>query len=280
MELPVHPGTTAFVLQGGGSLAASQVGMLRALFEVGLAPDLMIGSSAGAVNAVAFASDPSAAGLDRLEALWLALRRRDVAPLSLRTFAGAVTGRTAGIVSGAALCRMLQRNIEAATLSDTVIPVHVVATELESGKPVVLSEGDPVTALRASCAFPGLYAPVTVGGRRLIDGGVSADAPILQAESLGATLTYLLPAAGSESGQGMPRGPIPFALRAMGQVLDASVRRDVELAGCPVRVLPAPSAPVVNPVNFRETRRLIDTSYQLAAEWLARHRLTAVSATA
>ena len=95
------PGSVAFVFQGGGSLAASQVGMLRALAAVGLTPDLVIGSSAGALNAVAFASDPSPAGLDGLEVVWRSLRRRQVAPLSARTLL-AVAGRGEGLVSSAA----------------------------------------------------------------------------------------------------------------------------------------------------------------------------------
>src|SRR3954464_10621826 len=70
--------TVAFVLQGGGSLAAGQVGMLRALFEAGVRPDLLIGSSAGALNAVAFAQNPTTAGLDELHELWSRLRRSDV----------------------------------------------------------------------------------------------------------------------------------------------------------------------------------------------------------
>lgn len=87
--------TVAFVFQGGGSLSAPQVGMLRALTEAGVTPDLVIGTSAGALNAVAYASDPTVAGLRRLERLWLNLRRRDVAGISARTLLresqGAVT---------------------------------------------------------------------------------------------------------------------------------------------------------------------------------------------
>src|ERR1700691_275552 len=79
---PPEPVPVAFVFQGGGSLAAPQVGMLRALTEAGVTPDLVIGSSAGALNAVAFASDPSLAGLRTLETVWLSLRRRRVAPFS------------------------------------------------------------------------------------------------------------------------------------------------------------------------------------------------------
>ncbi len=67
--------TVAFVFQGGGSLSAPQVGMLRALAQAGIVPDLVIGTSAGALNAVAFASDPTARGVQRLTDLWLMLSR-------------------------------------------------------------------------------------------------------------------------------------------------------------------------------------------------------------
>src|SRR6266496_6427060 len=76
--------TVAFVFQGGGSLSAPQVGMLRALAQAGVTPDLVIGTSAGALNAVAFATDPTVAGIQRLENLWLTLRRRNVAGISAR----------------------------------------------------------------------------------------------------------------------------------------------------------------------------------------------------
>jgi len=83
---PDQAGGVAFVFQGGGSLAAPQVGMLCALSGAGLLPDLVVGSSAGALNAVAAASDPSPAGLGRLEAVWLPLRRQRVAPFSARAW--------------------------------------------------------------------------------------------------------------------------------------------------------------------------------------------------
>ena len=74
--------TVAFVLQGGGSLAAGQVGMLRALLEAGIRPDMVVGSSAGALNAVAFAQNPTEAGLDELQELWARIRRSDIFPFS------------------------------------------------------------------------------------------------------------------------------------------------------------------------------------------------------
>src|SRR5262245_37189552 len=83
----------AFVLEGGGGLAAGQVGMLRALTEAGIAPDLVVGSSAGALNAVGYASDPTPTGLDRIEAMWASARRRTVVPLSPGRLLAAAAGR-------------------------------------------------------------------------------------------------------------------------------------------------------------------------------------------
>lgn len=266
---PAAPGPVAFVFQGGGSLAAPQVGMLRALTEAGLMPDLVIGSSAGALNAVAFASDPSPAGLGRLESVWMSLRRRRVAPLSVRTTLTALAGRGDGLVSNSALRGLIESAAVAGTLTGTSIPAHVVATDLASGKPVVLSGGETAPALLASCAFPGLYPPVEVGERLLVDGGVSADVPVLQAEAVGAQVTYVLPSAAY--GAAPPHGPMPLAYHALSQILNLAARGDMAAARGPVHVLPAPDSQATSPVDFRDTSRLIDGGYRLAAGWLAGH---------
>jgi NTE family protein len=256
----------AFVFQGGGSLAAPQVGMVRALAAAGLRPDLVIGSSAGALNAVAFAGDPSQAGLDALEAVWRSLARRQVAPFSARALFAAATGRGAGLVSQSALRGLLAGLPVPRTLDGTSIPAHVVVTELASGAPLVISDGETVSALLASCAFPGLYAPVELGGRQLVDGGVS--------EALGASVTYVLPAAAYALPL-LPSGPLPLANRALSQVLSAVARRDLTAARGPVHVLPAPDSRAASPVDFRDTARLIDEGYRLAAGWLASHTVLA-----
>src|ERR1700677_1360118 len=220
-------GPVAVVFQGGGSLAAPQVGMLRALCEAGVVPDLVIGSSAGALNAVAFASDPGLPGVGRLESVWMSLRRRRVAPFSVRAALAAVAGRGDGLVSNSALRALIESAAVAGTLGGTSIPAHVVATDLASGAPVVLSAGETVLALLASCAFPGLYPPVAVGERLLVDGGVSADVPVLQAEALGARVTYVLPAAGCDAPRSVLHGPMPLAYHALNQLLVLAARNDV-----------------------------------------------------
>jgi NTE family protein len=274
-DRPGQAGAVALVFQGGGSLTAPQVGMLRALREAGLTPDLVIGSSAGAINAVAFAANPGPAGLDRLEAVWMSLNRRRVAPLSARTLLAAVAGRGDGLVPNSALRGLLASAAIARTLDGTSIPAHVVATDLASGAAVVLSDGETAQALLASCAFPGLYPPVRLGGRLLVDGGVSADVPVLQAEALGAAVTYVLPAAVCDAAQSLPRGPLPLAYHALGQILGTVARGDMAAARGAVHVLPAPSSRAASPVDFRDTSRLIDEGYWLATDWLASHVMPA-----
>ncbi len=270
--------TVAFVFQGGGSLSAPQVGMLRALAEAGITPDFVIGTSAGALNAVAYASDPTAAGLRRLEELWLTLRRRHVAGISARTLLRAIVGRSDGLLDAAPLGRLLRTGLVAPELDATSIRSHVVATELLSGEPVVMSAGETASALLASSAFPGIYAPVSRGGLRLVDGGVSADIPVLQAEALGATACYVLPAAGSDDRSAPLRGPLAMAYHALGQILESTSRRDSLAARGEVHLLPAALSTATNPLDFRETGRLIRDGYELAAGWLGGHAVRAAGA--
>jgi NTE family protein len=261
--------TVAFVFQGGGSLSAPQVGMLRALTEAGTTPDLVIGSSAGALNAVAFATDPTAAGVHRLQSLWLTLRRRHVARISLRTLALAAARRGDGLLDPAPLTQVLASGLISPVLERTAIAAHVVATDLKTGEPVVLSDGDTTSALLASSAFPGIFPPVRRGPLRLIDGGVGADIPVLQAEALGAQVCYVLPAAVSDERPVTLRGPLAMAYHALGQILESTARRDADAARGEVYLLPPATSPATNPLDFRETGRLIDDGYQLTKQWLA-----------
>ena len=195
-------GKLAFVFEGGGSLAAAQIGMLRALIEDGPRPELVIGTSAGAINAVAFAAYPTAAGVAELEALWLSLHRRDVATLR----------------------DLLDDHFADRRLEDVPVPAHVVTTDLASGTAHVISTGPVVEALMASAAMPGLFPSVTIGGRQLVDGALAANTPIRQAVDLGATDIYVLAVAtlGRTAAPTAPSDPAPAALAS---AVDAGTAR-------------------------------------------------------
>ena len=152
----------AFVLTGGAGHGAVQVGMLQALAAAGIVPDLLVGSSAGALNAVAYGSSPTPAGLQRLVDAWRGARRGDVFPLHPSDLLPAMLGRRDHLISPLGLRNWLATHLELDVLEHAVIPVHVVATDLATGRPVVISTGEAVTALMASSAVPSLFPPVAL----------------------------------------------------------------------------------------------------------------------
>jgi NTE family protein len=262
--------TIAFVLQGGGSLAAGQVGMLRALLEAGIRPDVIVGSSAGAINAVAFAQDPTAAGIEELSHRWTRMHRNDVFPIRPRPLLAGLTGRSAGLLSPRRLRTWLSAGLHVRDLDDAVIPTAVVATDADSGETVVLSNGPAIDALLASTAIPGVFPPVPINGRWLVDGGIGADIPLRQAEELGATLSYILPRATPDP-KVRTAGALNALLRAGNQVLGRSSDGALAAAHHEVRCLPAPTSPGASPFNFGSTPKLIHDGYITTKSWLTTH---------
>jgi NTE family protein len=179
--------TTAFVLSGGASLGAIQVGMLRALYERGITPDLIVGTSAGALNgAFVAARPPTPTTADELGDVWRSVRRSTVFPANpLSGFVGFI-GRRNYLVPDWGLRALLTHHLPIEALEDAVIPLHVVAVDLYSGEEVRLSEGSAIEAVMASAAIPGVFPPVSWEGMELIDGGVANNTPISHAVELGA----------------------------------------------------------------------------------------------
>ena len=271
--------TTAFVLQAGASLAAPQVGMLRALLAAGVQPDFIVGSSAGALNGVAFAQDPTERDLSRLWDSWSRVRRRTVFPIRPVGVVAGLLGRRPGLVPAGPLRSWIATGVSLDDLADATVPVCVVATDAGTADAVRLVSGSPVEALLASSAVPGVFPPVTIGGRRLVDGGISADVPVRVAEELGATVCYVLPRAGIQGARAGPVRAVDALLRAANQVLSRASHAEVAGAVAGVRVLPAPTSVGTSPFDFRDSERLMHVGHDLAAQWLARDtaRATAVA---
>jgi NTE family protein len=262
--------TTAFVLQGGASLAAPQVGMLRALLAAGVRPDLVVGSSAGALNGVAVAQDPTERGVARLCETWSRVRRRTVFPVRPLKVVAGLLGRSDGLVSAAPLRSWISAGVSLHDLRDAPVTVCVVATDAETGEAVPILSGSPVEALLASSAVPGVFPAVPIGGRRLVDGGIAADVPVRVAEQLGATVCYVLPRAAVPRAEPGRVGAVGALVRAAHQVLDRASRADVAGVTTDVRVLPTPTSSVSSPFDFRDSERLMLAGQGLTERWLAR----------
>ncbi|MER7351024.1 patatin-like phospholipase family protein [Streptomyces aurantiacus] len=272
--------TVAFVLQGGASLAAVQVGMLRALTEADIRPDLVVGCSAGALNAVAFAQDPTLAGLENLQRLWLRVRRGDVLPLRPLSLTVGIAGLRDSIAAPDRLSLLIQHGLRISDLRDTAVPAHVVATDVYTGMPVVLSHGSALTALLASSSIPGVLPPVPWEGRSLVDGSQSADIPIKQAESLGAMTSYVLPSLLAVRPQASPVGVLPILIRTLGTMVGRIAAGELAAAQRNVHVLPTPEVyRALNPLSFRHTAELIQRGYDTTRVWLAKHSTSSRAAT-
>jgi NTE family protein len=179
---PARP-RTAFVLSGGGNQGVSQVGMLRALLERGIVPDVVIGTSAGALNGAAVAYAPNLTGVAQLAAVWEQLQTDHVFPGGRIHRAWNVVRRGTHLFGNDGLAGLIHHSSPARSFSDLEIPLRVVATDLDTGEEVVLASGPLKPALLASAALPGVFPIVVHGGRRLVDGGVVNNVPLWHALS-------------------------------------------------------------------------------------------------
>ncbi|CAG0956992.1 putative NTE family protein [Gammaproteobacteria bacterium] len=261
---------TAFVLSGGGSLGAVQVGMLAALADNDIVPDLVVGTSVGALNGAAFADDPTPAGVERLAALWRSLRREDVFPLTLLAGLKALLLRRDHLVEPGALLAIVRGILHARRIEQTRIPLHVTATDVLSGAEVTLSSGDLDTALMASTAIPVVFPHVVIDGRFLVDGGVGDNTPISTAIGLGAQRIIVLPTGMSCGMQGPPRDMAALALHIMSLQSMRQLDRDTERFAQRARITVVPPlCPLSTSVfDFSQTAQLIERAAQQTRNWL------------
>lgn len=263
--------TTAFVLSGGASLGSVQVGMLLALAEEGIVPDLIVGTSAGALNGGWIASRPDEAGVLGLADLWRGLSREEIFPTRPLTGLLGFLGRRSYLVPDSGLRKLLSQHLEFERLEDAPIPFHVVATDLLSGQDVLLSRGDAVDAITASTALPGVFRPVVIDGRPLIDGGVVNNTPLSHAIALGADAVWVLPAGYACALSEAPRSALGIALHALTITINQRLALDVvRYEGlADVRVVP-PLCPLnVAPADFGHSSELIERSRDVTRSWLA-----------
>lgn len=172
----------ALVLSGGAARGFAHIGVLRVLEREGLKPDLVVGASVGAIVGALYASGLPVAEIEAVAARlgWSTLF--DIDPV--RALLG---GIPLGLARGERLEAFLREPLRT-PMQSFPIRFAAVTTDLSTGETVVLNHGDAARALRASSAVPGLYEPVDVGGRRLVDGQVVAPMPVAAARRLGAQL--------------------------------------------------------------------------------------------
>lgn len=261
---------TALVLAGGGSLGAVQVGMLRALTECGVKPDLIVGSSVGAINGAYFAGDPTLEGTARLERLWCSLKRSDIFPWTWRRLFNFIRGR-GHLVTSDGLKSLLDRHLPYRDMKDAALPVHIVASDALTGKAVVLSRGSVTQAILASTAIPAAFEPVEIEGRLLCDGAIASNTPVTTAIALGARRLIVLPTGFACAPERAPSGAIASALHAITLLTAGQLVAELERIREPTRyhILPTACPLGITPFDFARTPELIDQAYRKTQDWIA-----------
>ena len=239
--------------------------MLRALYERNIAPDLIVGTSAGALNGAFVASRPQTVETaDALADIWRGLRRGEVFPLNPLTGLLGFAGVRDHLVPPTGLKKIIARHIDgdAELLEEMAVPLHVVAVDVVTGEELRLSEGPAPDAVLASAAIPGVLPPVQFGDRELMDGGVANNTPISHAIELGAKTLYVLPAGHACALEEPPRGALAMSLHAISLLMHRRLVDDIEKHRGDARliVLPPPCPLAVQPIDFSHADELLERS--------------------
>lgn len=184
----------AYALGSGAARGFAHVGVLNALDNAGIVPDLIVGTSSGSMVGVLYA-----AGIrgDALTTLAMEMDRNEVIDY---------TASRQGVIVGKSLQEFVNSKLGNRLLEELEIPIAVVATDLRSGTKAVFTHGDPGLAVRAASSFPGLFRPAVIGGREFVDGGVLSPVPVETALDLGADIVIAVDVAKSPSASAVING--------------------------------------------------------------------------
>ncbi len=274
----VRDGTVAFVLGGGGLLGAGEVGMLAALLGAGIRPDVVVGTSVGAVNGAAVAADPTPAAVDELRDLWLGLSRTGLYSGGALRRVGHFARTRTHVHPNGPLRALLVEHLGDRLIEDLPVRFECVAASIERAAEHWFTAGPLVDAVLASSAVPGVLPPVRVGDQTYLDGGLVNSIPIDRALGVGAATIYVLQVGRIDRPLQAPSQPWQVAAVAFEIARRHRFARD--MADLPddvtVHVLPtgAEEPPRYGDLSalryrdFRAVERRIDEAQRATAEYL------------
>jgi NTE family protein len=245
----------ALVLGGGAARGFAHVGVLSVLEDAGIPVELVVGTSVGSLVGALYADGHNARALEHLAR---DLDRGDFFDFGL---APALFGT--GLARGARLERWVRDHLRAGRVEDLAIRYAAVATDLDDGSAVVLARGDVARAVRASSAIPGVFEPVELDGRLLVDGGVVANLPVTVARQLGADVVIAVDVT-EVSGKAKPSSFVEVLLRAV----TILTHEGVEQSALASDVLVAPAVGDVDLLDFDAKDRTIAAGVAAAREKL------------
>ncbi len=276
MHSSLWPPRVAFVLGGGGLLGSAEVGMLQALTERSIRPDVVLGTSIGAINGALFAADPSATAVQTLTRLWSS-------EASDRVFQGSALQRVGTLArtwthahDSEPLAELLRETLGDVPIEELEVPFQCVAASIQRASEHWFTEGPLVPAVLASAAVPGLLPPMEIDGEHFLDGGLVHSIPVGRALALGARTIYVLQVGRIDRPLTPPRRP--WEVAAVAFEIARRHRFAAEMASIPdevtVHLLPTgetepPKYADLSALRYRDTSRVAERIEQARRAALA-----------
>ncbi len=272
------PTGTAFVLGGGGLLGSVEVGMLRALLEHGVQPDVIVGTSIGAINGAAIAARPNAEGVADLAQLWREVTASGVFAGSMIRSVTTLARTRTNLHSNAALRRLLEKHLPVGRIEDLAVRFECVAASIEAAAEHWFTRGQLVEAVLASAAVPGILPPVAIGDEHFIDGGIVNSIPVSRAIALNAKTIYVCHVGRIDRKLTAPRQPFEVGLVAFEIARRhrfhadmASLPEDVQVHVLPTGDRDPPRYDTLANLRYRNFSRVaerIDAAHRASARYL------------
>jgi NTE family protein len=259
-----------FVLSGGANLGSVHVGMLQALLEAGIKPDVIVGTSIGAVNAAHLAAEPSLENVERLREMWCNVRAGAIFPLSPFHNARALF-RDGAFFSVHLWRKFLEQRAQYSNIEDAAVTLRITATDYDEGRSKVFDSGPVLDAVLASTSLPGVFPPYEIDGHYYIDGSISDQLPLKVAMDAGAQTVYVM-AVSVPSPPPDRRSPLTILRHSLTILLYPRIRLDaLDLPGQhpKLRIIQVPSLSTqVSLWDMSRHQKLIVSAYETTKEFL------------
>lgn len=247
-----RPPKVGLALGGGAARGFAHIGVIQVLEEAGIQVDLVVGTSAGSVVAALYASGSGGSALSKLA------DGMDESTLTDWAFPGR------GLLRGEALAKYIRDNVGGKSIEQMRIPLGIVATDLDTGAPILFRRGDPGVAVRASSAVPAVFQPVRIGTREYVDGGLVSPVPVRFAREMGAEIVIAVDITatpdGNATGDAMRMLLQTFSI--MGRSINHFELRDAD-------VVLTPSLSGVSSADFASRKRSIAAGREAATAALS-----------
>ncbi len=249
---PPRPPRIGLALGGGAARGFAHIGVIQVLEESGIKPDLVVGTSAGSLVAALYASGKSGAELALLA------DSMDESAFTDWSFPGR------GLIRGEALAKYVRDHTGARSIEQMRTPLGIVATDLDSGQPILFQVGDPGVAVRASSAVPAVFQPVRIGTHEYVDGGLVSPVPVRFARQMGAEVVIAVDISAAPDGNatGDPMRMLLQTFAIMGRSINSFELRDAD-------VVLRPKLPGVSGADFTSRKRSIQAGREAALAALA-----------